>query len=229
MTRKNKTVSNEMRETIINMYLNGGKASTIANLLNINRTTAAAIIKKFLNTDKLHSERIKNKKKSKLSEEQKNELRSWVDEDCSLSLRVLATKVREFFNINISKSTVDRILKRFHYSVKRINFLPVRRNDSENISRRKEYAIDYIRSQSLYSENNYIFIDETGFNVSMRTSMGRSQVGTPAVMTIPALRSRNISVCCAINNSEILYYKSQSRAFNGAFFYEWISELIIIL
>ena len=51
-------------------------------------------------------------------------------------------------------------------------------------------------------EENVIFVDETGFSVSMRTRRARSRPGTLAVSVVPGLRTKNISVCCAISKVE---------------------------
>ena len=226
MTIKNQKISNEIKAIICNMYFNGDKAVKIASALNLKRTTIFGIIKKFITFDKIESDRAKNKRPAKITEEQKNLVRTWVDEDCSISLKALTLKFANTFHITISKSTIDRILYNFHYSIKRVNLLPIRRNSEDNIITKKDYAIDFIRLQATYSENDFIFIDETGFNVSMRSSYGRSFIGTPAIKNIANLRSNNISVCCAMNKLGILHYSSQNRAYNGNTFFNFLNELI---
>ena len=42
-------------------------------------------------------------------------------------------------------------------------------------------------------------VDETGFTVNMRCRRGRAPVGRRAVHTVSALRTKNFSVCSAIN------------------------------
>ena len=54
---------------------------------------------------------------SKLTLDQKNEVLSWVDENCLLRLKDIVNLVQEKFNILTSKSAIDRILRGFHYTV----------------------------------------------------------------------------------------------------------------
>jgi len=78
----------------------------------------------------------------------------------------------------------------------------------------------------MVDENNIVFIDEVGFNVSMRTLYGRSLVGTRAIHKVWFLRSRNILVCCDISKNVIVKYSSQTLAFNSLSFQVFIEELI---
>ena len=61
--------------------------------------------------------------------------------------------------------------------------------------------------------------------MSTRPFKGRSQVGTSAFVTVPAVRTRNISVFAAINKEQPLYFKHQNKAFNGEDFIDCCREL----
>ncbi|KAF7685336.1 hypothetical protein CDIK_3915, partial [Cucumispora dikerogammari] len=53
--------------------------------------------------------------------------------------------------------------------------------------------------------------------------------GSAATLVIPSLRSRNVSICCAMNRNGILYYQSQTTAFNTKFFGNFIDNLSVKL
>ena len=72
--------------------------------------------------------------------------------------------------------------------------LPERRNQQENIEERFNYAQKYLALGNEFGDYQIIFIDEVGYNVSVRTSRGRSLVGSHAILTVPAIRTINISV-----------------------------------
>jgi transposase len=55
---------------------------------------------------------------------------------------------------------------------------------------------------------------------------GRSLVGSPAVKRLPRLRSRNISIYCAMNKNGIILYKSQDSAFNKVSFKGFLESFI---
>jgi transposase len=137
--------------------------------------------------------------------------------------------VYEKFNIEICKSTAARIIKGFNCSIKSVQRIPIARNDLNTLEVRYQYAQNYIALPTQFSEDQLIFIDEVGFNVSMRCNRGRSLVGSPAVKRLPRLRSRNISVCCAMNKDGILLYQSQDYAFNKLSFKGFLENLILKL
>ena len=229
MARKNNTVSNSDRERIIASYESQKSLTEISQILGMKRTTVIEIIKHYTKTGCVLASRRGSTPASKLTDEQNNIIKSWVDSDCTLSLNSIKNKVMDELSINISKSTIHRILDCFHYSLKKIHIIPERRNAIENIEVRKQYAIQFSALPATYSEEQIIFIDEVGFNVSLRTSRGRSLIGSPALAIVPSIRSRNISICCGMNRNGIIYYKTSTRAFNGEVFIEFIRELKIKL
>ncbi|KAI5151009.1 hypothetical protein ENBRE01_1836 [Enteropsectra breve] len=76
------------------------------------------------------------------------------------------------------------------------------------------------------NDSRIYFIDEVGFSVSMRTKSGRSLRDTTPVYVVPQLRSRNISICAAINKDQIVGYKANVKANKGESFKEFVIEPI---
>jgi transposase len=223
------TISNEVRKQIIDAYNNGNSCITIAEILGIERTTVSSIFKSYINTGLFEKKvRILNTPE-KLSIENKNTIKTWIDENCTLSLRSIATRCLFEFNVAVSKSTIGNLMNKFSYSLKRVHLIPQRRNDHECIQNRYEYVQSFIRLQSRFSENQFIYIDEVGFNVSLRASRGRSLVGTPATLTVPAIKSRNISVCCAISKDQVIYYESSLIAYNANKYATFLNCLFVKL
>ena len=94
---------------------------------------------------------------SKLSQEQKNKVLSWVNNNCLLKSKDLAVKVKEKFNILTSKSAIDRILHEFHYTIKSTVLVPERRNDARTIDIREQYAEKFRRLETEMEHSNLIF------------------------------------------------------------------------
>ena len=124
----------------------------------------------------------------KLTAEIKDAIKMWVNENCTVTLTAICRRLLLNFNVSVVPSTVARILDDFNYSLKRIHLIPEKRNDGRTVALRREYALEYISLASEFSENEIIFIDEAGFNVSMRSTRGRSLVGSPAILTVPSIR-----------------------------------------
>ena len=154
----------------------------------------------------LIEQRTEEKKRSsangkKITEETYLLIQSLIDKNATISLNKIKEKILNQLSINISKSTIDRQIKNFNYSLKQVSLIPERRNAISNIDTRQQYAQDFIRYLGQFNESNIFFLDEVGFNVSMRSRFGRSSIGTTPFLTVPNLRSRNISVCCCMSKS----------------------------
>lgn len=75
-------------------------------------------------------------------------------------------------------------------------------------------------------DSKIYFLDEVGFNISMHSRQGRSLRGTRAIKVIPALRSRNISICSVMSKNGLFDFNIQTRAFNTSTFHSYISSLM---
>ena len=75
--------------------------------------------------------------------EQKHLIWFWVDENRLLTLKELCQKVLETFGIQCSTITIDRLLKVFHYTLKRAYPIPAHRNYERTIKLRYEYAAKF--------------------------------------------------------------------------------------
>jgi hypothetical protein len=113
-------------------------------------------------------------------------------------LKTISEKIFEKYNVVVSKSTIDRYISTFNFTLKRISLIPTRRNDERSLEERFIYLNNFMRILSDVDDTKFFFVDEVGFNVSMRTKCGRSTVGSKAVQTVQGLRTRNISVCSII-------------------------------
>jgi hypothetical protein len=74
-----------------------------------------------------------------------------------------------------------------------------------------------------------IFLDEVGFSVCMRTKFGRAPVGITPTINVPQLRTRNVSVCCAMNRNGMVYKKLKFSAYNELAFNEYLYEIFSVL
>jgi len=56
------------------------------------------------------------KRKNKLNDEQRKEIREWIKENSQLTIKAIRIKIEERFGIVIGKSTVHREIKKLNYS-----------------------------------------------------------------------------------------------------------------
>ena len=79
-------------------------------------------------------------RRSLLSQEMKNQLLQYVDNNCTLTLQEMATWIFDEFQVNVSKSTIDRALREFHYTLKMTTLIAESRNYDTAIENRLAYA-----------------------------------------------------------------------------------------
>ncbi|KAF7694608.1 hypothetical protein CDIK_2112 [Cucumispora dikerogammari] len=136
--------------------------------MTFNRSTVQKIIKRYIDTGQINKLKRTVFVPKKLTNEHINRIKSWLDSDCSLSLKEIVNRCASELDVMTSISSVNKAIVGFAYSLKRIHTIPERRNCPENIELRYLYAQKFVELQGRISENNNVFIDEVGFSVSMR-------------------------------------------------------------
>jgi transposase len=157
---------------------------------------------------------------------EKNAICGWVDGDATLKLKDIVSKVFENFNKRVSISTVDRVLKQFHYSIKNLVTIPVQRNTPEAIIFRQEYARGFYNMWNEFDGDNIFFLDESGFQVSMRRKMGRSLRGKIAHVETSNLRTKNLSLCGVINKNGVYLFEVLDNPYNTEKFVSFITNFM---
>ena len=100
----------------------------------------------------------------------------------------------------------------------------VRSNTQELWQERVQFSDWFLQSE--YQSGNVIFLDETGFKVTMRRRASRTRRGEEAQKEVAAIKSRNITVMAAINYSGLTHYKVLSGNGNGEAFVLYLTELL---
>jgi transposase len=198
----------------------------IAQLFGCHRTTVDRIVKKYNSEGRVESKPRGGCRPRALEVVHERAIQSYVADNCSITLKKMKERLVEDFNINVGKSSIDRSLSSFSFTLKRVSLVPERRNDENNMETRYIYAREFFSLLPSEDGNNIFFLDEVGFNVSMRSGRGRSLIGYDAVQIVPGLRNRNISVCCLMSKNGTFHYKKQTHPFNRESFSEFINEIL---
>ena len=223
--KTNNVVNGAIRRRIYSLYDEGNNISYIGQITGVKRTTVHMILKRYANTSDTQAARKGGDQKSKLSETQKSVITQWVDDDCLLTLNQLSAKVADVYNIQVSNSCIDRVLRNFHYTIKKVDTIPDARNRSSTIEQRFEYAICFRDLKQEIPIENFIFVNEVGFSVSTRPKRGRAVAGQRATTPVPFSRSRNISVVAAMTKNGMLYNKVHDTAVTGQDFQLFLDEI----
>jgi transposase len=154
----NQFISDENRQRIIEAYLNGYNAGDIAKILGFKRTSIYAIIKKFIDCNEISRKQKGGPRRISLTVEDKNCIKVWIDENCGLTLDQISSRLVEEKGISVSRSTIQRCISDFNYTLKRTHLLPERRNCLEVIERRSEYAEKYMNVISRVDDANIFLL-----------------------------------------------------------------------
>lgn len=221
--QKNK-ISNEVRALIIRGMNDGSSAVQIGRQFNVLPNTVRKIYKTYTITNVVNKRSVGHRPK-KFTQEEKEEICNLIDEDCTMTLNQIKTKLLEQNpQLQVSLSTIDRATKEFHYSVKRVSFVPERRNTPDTIQSRFHYAVQYNRI--MINREKLFFIDEFGIQVNSRRSYGRSQKNNRANKVKAQLRGRNYSIAAAMCINSLYLFTIQDRPYNAAHFAEFLTSLI---
>jgi transposase len=215
----------QVRSLIITAYNNKKSISEIATLFGCSKSSVHRVIKAYLEEGRIDAKKRGGLRAVKFYPEHLDAMKGYITENCSITLEQIGERLLEDFNISASVSTIHRAIDGFFYTLKRTTRIPALRNDDRAKHARYVYAQELLRVLAQYDGDNVIFVDEIGFNVSMRAHRGRSLRGTNAVQIVPHLRCRNISVCCAMLKHGTFHYRKQDRAFNTESFLLFLDEL----
>ena len=144
MQRLKSQLSDEMRQKIIDKYSSRRNCKMISDDLNIKYQTVMSIIKLFMKTGRICALKTRSPKIKKLNAESTSFIMEKINEDVSITIKSLKTKLSVDKNVTVSASTIEREIKNFHYSFKRVQLVPARRNTENNIKERFIYANNYL-------------------------------------------------------------------------------------
>jgi transposase len=226
MTKKREQLPKKIREKIISAFEKGHSTPKIAEMFDCTRVTVDRIITAYTTEGRVEAKPRGGCRPKILSTEHEKAIHEYISQDCSITLKRIVQKLFEDFKIITTKSTVDRRIGEFNFTIKRVRRLPEKRNDENVIEKRFLYARELLSIIPREDGVNIFFIDEVGFCVSIRSKRGRSLKGQRVIQVVPNLRTRNISVCCTISKQGTFLHKKQNYPFNKESFGQYISELL---
>ena len=126
-------ISDDIRIAAINMIRSGKSQAEVSVDLKIKPPTLSRMWEKYSKTgQKEKTQRGGARFATKLNDDQKHQIESWVKEDCTLTLKEMKKRVDDDFGVKVSESTISRILLGFHFSIKRVSIQPAHRQPSRS-------------------------------------------------------------------------------------------------
>lgn len=193
--RKRAKISDDKRDLVLAWHAMGKSFSEISSGLSIARSTAHSIIMKAAEDAPPRNPYGRPKKMD--DDEHREFVRDLLQEDCTRTLAFIQAACFVRFEETYSLSTICRFLDEFHYSFKHVTKVDEHGETPENQERRVAYARDFLGRFSI-DQTNLFYMDEVGFNVSMRRAYGYSPRGTRATIAVPHIRSKNLTVMALV-------------------------------
>ena len=218
-----KALPDSVRQLICKKHDAGKPNCIISEDLEIPQKTVASIIKIYKETGRITKNTKNCGRKKKVESESMNYIKELIAEDCSITLKNIKKKLHWDKNIDISVASIQRSIKDFEYTFKKVDLVPQARNTENNVQKRYDYSREIMK----LNFDDIVYIDEMGVNCSMRSRFGRSHVGTTPRKVVTTIRSQNISVCASVSKTGMLHYKTVVGSYNTQLFIDFVQELLI--
>ncbi|KAH7961522.1 hypothetical protein HPB52_009529 [Rhipicephalus sanguineus] len=215
--KKYARVSPVDRCRIIDVHRRGGDLKVPSETLGINIKTVRSIAATDRDTAKTRGGSSK-----KFGSDVVDALQQIVQENPSFTLEQIKRALKEEMpNIEVSTSTIDRLLDGHGYSVKLLTQRPVDRNRADVKHLRRRYA------QWLQSEGTTLtrcYIDETNFNVWCSRSFGRAKRGAPACRLSTSAKGANVNVIACMSANGLVHWTIADKV-HWAVFNDFLAEV----
>ena len=148
-------------------------------------------------------------RKPTFNQEQQQQITSWTEEEPRQLKRVIQ-KIQEQWQINTSKTTIQRILKSLKMSWHRMRRTVAIQSQLDNNYEEKIAQLQELRRLEERGEINRYYLDETGFSLVPNVPYGWQNQGE--YLTIPSRRSAQLNVLGIMNRENQLeaYVSEQS-------------------
>lgn len=229
MPRHNKTVSEEDRRRIVQCFENGEDFVALAATLNVKRTTAYSIVRRFQATGHVARAPPSGGRQPKLDQESIDFLCLLVDANPCITLKELNATLRDIFprKPQVTTMSVSRALQGQLITLKQAHNISGTRNSPQVKVARIAYA-HWMYEVGLHKHR--IYVDETGFNLYTKRTYGRAVQGQRVNRVVKGQRGNNVTVIVAISDMVgVVYHEIHDRSVTREAFASFMTCLEVML
>ena len=193
-------ISEAVKTSIIAAFERDDDYYEAARLLNVKRTTAHGIVKRWQEHGTVVRPRGGARPaRNKVDEEMKDAAVDIVEENAAFTLNQINAHLRQTLphKPNISISTLAAILDGRLMRVKKLEDARVERNSQVTKEERRQYATWLVVAEGV--NKNFVYLNECGFNLHTRRTRGRALVGQRAVRQVNSCRGKSLNLLMAIS------------------------------
>ncbi|KAG0434715.1 Transposable element Tc3 transposase [Dictyocoela muelleri] len=206
------------------------KQSEIMSALNLSRSTVNRMTQRAINGDFDEDKKIISTEERKRGPKKDISLRTdainleLAINSCT-TLNSISLNLKNNRSITTSLATISRNIKSMGFTRKIISKIPISRNSDANKTTRYIYA-NLIRE---ISDNELIFLDESGFNLHLTRKYGYSKKNCKAYTTVPNSKGANVSFLCSISIEGIYCFRIKVGSFKSSDMLDFISNELPLL
>lgn len=218
-----------VKKVFIDLVLvDGHTIRQAAKLCRINESTGRTIIEMVRKHGSLVVKKRGGNNKTKLNDSILRKIETIVEDQNQITLKEIKRVLSED-GIFLAVTTINKALQLLKITCKRTTKVLEKVNDPISIQKRMSYAIDFSRNAPA-SKEKCIFIDECGYNLHLRKTIARSKKGSRAIVEVPTVRGRNVTVIAAMNSRKIIHYSIiDNSTCNSEKFGNFLRELVVVL
>lgn len=216
------------RERIIQAFEANQDFISLGRQLNIHVSTVRSIIKRYQDTGDRNPGAKGGATYFKLSDNMINSLVRYVEAHPAITLKEMKDKLSVDHPAmpGVCVQTISKSLDGQLITLKKLQSNPIDWNTDEVKEARRDY-MQWLVNEGM--QENFVFQDETGFNLWTARTRGWAHIGQPAVRVINGQRGRNLSVSLAISPIHGLVHYKISQGFNREQYQGFITELSQLL
>ena len=148
-----------------------------------------------------------------------------VEREPTLTLSQMRDAVLSKFSMDVSTTSISRILQGALITVKQLRFVPNTANNETNKQRRKIFVEKLLDLRS--NECPIVYLDETNFNLFISRSVGRSAAGTRANKVRPTSKGKNIHLIGSIGTNGFKHYEIRRGSFTSQLANEYLHRCLL--
>ncbi|XP_034152906.1 uncharacterized protein LOC114840851 [Esox lucius] len=197
---------------------------------NLSRFTVASIIRTYRQENRTARRPAVGGRQRVFTHAQELAVVNLVVANNAITLRQLRERILEdqaiFHNVHsVSTTTLARVLREHHVSMKQLYNVPFERNSVAVKNLRYDYVQTVLAFDAAAQQHEYIYIDEAGFNLAKTRRRGRNIIGQRAIVNIPGQRGGNITMCAAIGGQGLLHHHATLGPYNTAHLLAFLDAL----
>ncbi|KAG0435244.1 hypothetical protein DMUE_4816, partial [Dictyocoela muelleri] len=222
--KKNDMISNEKRKNLIKKVTEDGfNVKDAAFLVDVNYQAATNVIRLYKKESRVIKKKTGKASNKKITEEINNFVEELIEINPLITILQIREKIENKFSISLSLESIRRIICALKITLKKISYTSTNINSESSKSKRQLYAQNFMNIEDTFVK---IFIDESGFNLYLRRTLGRSSRGNPASAIVPSTRGTNISLISAITDNVVLFATTFVGSVNSDKFIIFFDQLI---